>query len=113
MQEHTVDPSPNGHLNRRQSWRVCLGLLGVALLFSLALVSAAALNCLVPKVPDRAQGVTARMGWYLHSGQWQADVRTLTASFHYMMATESDTPTVDDVSSLPVAANATPSSPKS
>jgi hypothetical protein len=112
MQEHTVDQNPDGRLNQRQPWMVCLSLLGVALLLSVALASAT-LNHLVPKVPDRAPGVTARMDWYLHSGQLQADARTFAATIQYIVASESDTPTVTKCCNLPVADNAAPRSPKS
>jgi hypothetical protein len=112
MQEQIVDQSLTSRLNKRQSWKACLGWLGVALLLSLVLASAA-LNHLVPKVPDRAQEITARMDWYLHSGQLQADARTLSATFQYILATESDTPSATNFANLPVAENAAPNSPKS
>lgn len=112
MQEQNVDQSLNRRLNKLQPWKVCLGLLGVALLLSLVLVSVA-LNHLVPKVPDRASGATARVDWYLHSGQLQADARTLAATFQYIVASETETPTVTNLAHLPVAENTVPSSPKS
>lgn len=112
MQEQNVDQSLNRRLNKRQPWKICLGLLGVALLLSLTLAFAA-LNHLVPKLPNRAQGATARVDWYLHSGQLQADVRTVAATFQFILATERDTPSVTNFANLPVAENAAPSSPKS
>jgi hypothetical protein len=113
MPEQIVDQSLNCRLNQRQSWKVLLGLLGVALLLALALGASAILNHLVPTVPDRAQGVTARVGWYLRSGQLQADVRTLAAAFEFIMAPECETPTITNFANLPVAEKAAPSSPKS
>jgi hypothetical protein len=111
MHEQTVDQSLNRHSNQRQSWKVRLGLLGVALLLSLAL-SSSALNHLVPKVPNRAQGVTARLSWYLYGGQLQADVHTLAAALQFIMESEGETPTVTNIANLSVAENAAPSSRK-
>ena len=113
MQEHIVDQSLNSRLNQRQLWRFGLGSPGVALLLAVALGSPAALNHLVPKVPGRAQGVTARVGWYLHGGQLQADFRTLAAACQFLKQTASDPPTVDDYSNQSVAGKTAPSSPKS
>ena len=112
MQEHDADQSLNRCMNKRQPWRVRLGLLGVAGLLFLALASAVA-NHLVPKVPERAPGVTARMGWYLHSGQLRADVHTLAAALQFFMTPDGDTPTVTNLANPPVADNVAPSSPKS
>ena len=117
MQEENIDQSLKSRLNQRQRRKVRLGLLGVALLLPLALGSAAVtytvLTPLAPKQPGHAQGVTARMGWYLHSGQLQVDARTLAAAFRYVMEPERDTPTVTNFANLPVAVKADPSSPKS
>ena len=44
----------------------------------------AAFNCLLPKVSE-VPGTRMRVGWYLRSGQWHADVRTLAAAFQYLM----------------------------
>ena len=106
-------------MNQRQRPKVRLGLLGVALLLPLALGSAAVtytvLTPLAPQQPGHAQGVTARMGWYLQSGQLQVDARTLAAVFRYVMEPEPDTPrpTVTNFANLPVAIKADQSSPKS
>jgi hypothetical protein len=117
MQEQNIDQSLKSCLNQRQSRKVHLSLLGAALLLPLALGSAAVtytvLTPLAPKQPGRGQGVTARMGWYLQSGQLQADARTLAAAFRYVMEPERDTPTVTNFANLPVAVKADPSSPKS
>ena len=113
MQEHTVNQSLNRGLNQRQPWMVCLCLLGFALLLSLALGASAVLNYLVPKAPNRAPGVAARLGWYLHSGQLKADVRTLAATVQFIQQDMVDTPAITNLSDLPVAEKAAPSSPNS
>jgi hypothetical protein len=110
--ENAVDQSPTIHLNQPHRRKVGLRFLGVALLLSLALGSYAAVNYLVPRVPDHAQGTT-RLSWYLHSGQSKADARTLAAAFRYVMGTESDTGTVEKISNPSVAQHAAPASPKS
>jgi hypothetical protein len=117
MQEENIDQSLKSRLNQRQLRKVRLGLLGVALLLLLALGSAAVtysvLTPLAPKRPGHAQGVTARIGWYLDSGQMQVDARTLAAAFRYVMEPEPDTPTVTNFPNLPAAVKNDPSSPKS
>ena len=94
---------------------VCLGMLGCALLLSLVLGASAVLNYLVPKAPDRVPGVTARLGWYLQSGQLKADVRTLAATVRFIKQDMTDTPTITitNLSDLPVAEKTAPSSPQS
>jgi hypothetical protein len=113
MQEHVVGQTVNSRSNKRRPWKVCLGLLGAALLLSLVLGAAAAVNRLVPKVPGHARGATARMGWYLHNDQLQADVRTLGAALEFLMGQEGETPSLVNYSNQPVAAKAAPGSPKS
>ena len=112
MQEKIVDQSLNPRSPQRQPWKLRLGLLGVALLASLALASVA-VNYLVPKVPDRAQGITARVGWYLHHGQLLADARTLGAALQYLVRSDTETPTVPSSASPAVVRTAAPGSPKS
>jgi hypothetical protein len=113
MEEEIVGKSPPRHLNKRPRFQVCLRLLGAALLVSMALGLYAALDCLAPAVSARAQGISTRLSWYLQSGQSQADLRTLVAMFRFLLATETDTETVDNYSNLPVAGIAIPNYPKS
>jgi len=113
MEEDIVAQSPPRRLNNRPRLSVCLRLLGAALLVSMSLGFYAALNYLAPKVSARAQGVAARLSWYIQSGQSRADVRTLASVFQFLMGTESDAGTVDTYSNLPVAEKATPNLPKS
>lgn len=112
MNEQTVDQSLNKRSNQRRTRKVRLGLLGVAVLLSLALGSAA-MNYLVPKFPDRTQGVPDRLAWYLHHGQSHADVSTLAAALQFIMRSNDETPVVTNIANLPVAENAAPGAPKS
>jgi len=112
MQEQDVDQVTNNRPSQRQPWKVFLCLIGVALLLNVTLASAA-LNYLVPKVVDHKQVIVARMDWYLHSGQLQADARSLAAAFDYIMAADSDAASITNLANLPVAENAAPSAPKS
>jgi hypothetical protein len=117
MQKQNDDQSLKSGLNQRKPWKAGLGLAGLALLLSLALASAVTayivVSPLVPNVPNRAKGVTTRLGWYFQKGQMSADARTLAAVFRYSMEPERDAPTVTNFTNLPVAAKAVPSSPKS
>jgi len=112
MNEQTVDQSLNHSSNLRQSWKFRLGLLGAALMVSLA-AGYSAMNHLVPRMPDRAQGVPARLGWYFHHGQLQADVHTLAAAVQFIMESDGQTPAVTNIANLPVAGDAVPGSPRS
>lgn len=111
MSEHNIDLGQNRRLNRGKSWVICLALLGVALLT--LVLGSAALNRLQFQMPDRAQGVSARAGWYLRSGQWQADVRTLAAACQFIMATDGAAPAVTNYAHLPAAEGAIPVLPES
>lgn len=111
MPEH-VDRSLNSDLHQRRPGQICLGLLGVALLLFLTL-GAAALNHLMPKGSYRAPEITARLGWYLHAGQFEADVRTLAAAFQFILETELSPPAVTNYANLPAAENAAPNQPES
>ena len=116
MQEPTgqknIDPSTNGRPRPRPALKVGFCLVAAALLLHLALASVT-LNYLVPTAADRNQGITGRLDWYLHSGQWQADASTLAAALDYIMATDRDASTITNLAEVPVAENAAPSAPKS
>lgn len=75
----------DSHLNRR-GWP-CLAMLLVLLM------AFTGFDRLVPDDSNRAQGGNARVGWYLRSGQWHADVRTLAAVFQYLLSPDPLTPT--------------------
>ena len=96
MKNNTVDQSRISGWCKRQPGKAGLAVLGVAVLLSGVLwygvLASAALDHLMPKMPNHAQGLTDRVEWYLHSGQWQADVLTLAATFWFVMASDCDTP---------------------
>ena len=105
--------TPNSNSGQRQSVKVLFCLIGVALLLNVALASAA-LNYLAPRVVDGRQGIAARANWYLHSGQLQADARTLAAAFDYITDTDRDVAvTTTNLAVLPVADDVVTSAPKS
>ena len=112
MQQQNDEQSLKSPLNRRQPWKVRLGLLGVTLLLSLA-VGLAAVTYMAPKAPKRAQWGMARLSWYLQKDQLKAEVKTLAAMCRYFMEAESDTPTVKQFANPSVAGQANSSSPKS
>ena len=59
-----------------------LGLLGLLLIAASAWI---ALGLLQPGGPLRDQSGPLRAGWYLRSGQWRADLRTLVAVVAYVV----------------------------
>ena len=78
-------------VNVGESWLVRMAMLGIGLLLCLTLAYAA-FDYVVPKAPDGTDGATRRIGWYLRSGQWQADVHTLVAAFQFVVDCDSDAP---------------------
>jgi len=112
MPESIVDLSRKLGAIQRQARIVRLAGSGVALLLFLAL-AASAVNYLRPHVPGRSQGVVARVTWYLHHGQLQADAHTFVAALQYLWQTDGETPTGTNFANLPVAGTARPASPKS
>jgi len=66
-----------------------VGMSSLALLAVLTL--ALAFQYLVPKISAESPRTGMRVGWYLRSGQWHADVRTLAAAFQYLMTPDQNT----------------------
>jgi hypothetical protein len=66
-----------------------VGMSSLALLAVLTL--ALAFHYLGPKSSAEAPRTKLRVGWYLRSGQWHADVRTLAAAFQYLMTPDENT----------------------
>ena len=109
----SVEPSATNRPSQEQPWKVLLCLIGVALLLNVSL-AATALNYFVPMAADGRQRLADRMDWYVHSGQLQADARSLAAAFDYIMATDRDVPaTTTNLAVLPVAEDVVPIAPKS
>ena len=115
MQKQNADQSLKCRLNQRQSWKVALRLLVIALLSSLALGSAVltypVLTSMAPKLPYRPAGIAAHLAWYFQGGQLKAEVRTYAAMFRYFVIPEKELPTVVTFTNLPVAEKAGSSKP--
>lgn len=73
----------------------------MVLLLSLTL-GRAAVNYLVPKVPNRAPGVAARWEWYFGQGQFQADCRTFAAAVQFLLDFRPNIPVTTNYASLPL-----------
>lgn len=80
------------HTNTEHVRIRCVRLPCLMLLLGMTLASAA-FTRLVPKDSNGVQGTNVRVGWYLRSGQWHADVRTLAAAFQYLMTPDTRPPT--------------------
>ena len=77
-------PVTNLRVNTGSTWSRRGAVLGLGLLALLPL-SFTALDYLVPKAASQDQRASTRAGWYLRSGQWRADVRTIAAAFEYVI----------------------------
>ena len=66
-----------------------LSWLGLLLILPLAKVAGERLRT---KVANEIQSGSTRIGWYFHSDQWLADVRTFTAACQYVMEDDPDAP---------------------
>lgn len=74
-----------------------MALCWLSLLVILPLAVAGA-DRIADKVSDGMQGGSTRIGWYVRSGQWLADVRTFTGACQFMMEGDMDTPSHDNSS---------------
>lgn len=63
------------------------GLVGLLLLTTFIWIG---FDGLQPGGPLRDRSRSLRFGWYLRSGQWRADLRTLAASVVYVMDQDND-----------------------
>ena len=81
-------PAENLHVNKYKAWNRRVALVGLGLLVILP-VSLATFDFRSAPAPSQPQMASTGSGWYLSSGQWRADVRTLAAAFDYVRA---DTP---------------------
>ena len=113
MEENILNQSLSCDSKKQLRRQVFLRLLALSLLLSAVPCSHLTLNYLVPRAPDRTLGVTDRLDWYVQSGQSRADIRTLASVLRFVMETDSDAGTAENYSTLPMAENASASSPKS
>ena len=113
MEENILNQSLSSDSKKQLRWKLFPRLLALALLLSLVLCSHLALNYLMPRGPGRTLGVTDRLTWYIQSGQSRADISTLASVLRFVMETDSDAGTAENYSTLPMAENASASSPKS
>ena len=72
---------------RYLDFHVMIALLLIALGFP------PALDYLAPKVAGVPKGAGARICWYVESGQWRADTRTLASCFQLIFDIDPDTET--------------------
>ena len=71
---------------RNDQWLLRVGLrAGLVLGLVLAAVT---FNGLLPKVTLKGPGDHTRVGWYLSSGLWRADARTLASAVEYVVTSE-------------------------
>ena len=85
-------PAANLHMNKNKTWNRWVALVGLGLLVILP-VSLTTFDFRSARAPSQGQMASARSGWYLRSGQWRADVRTLAAAFEYVVDWLPGTPT--------------------
>src|SRR5688572_13639578 len=85
------DPTAELHVSTGGTWirRAALLGLGLALVLHLGF---SALDYVVPRSLDPDRSAFTRAGWYLRSGQWHADVKTLVCALEYVMTPEATTP---------------------
>ena len=88
-------PATNLRINIGGAWNRRVAVLGLGLLVILPL-SFTALDYLVPKSLSHGRGALTRAGWYLSSGQWHADVRTLASAFEYIVNSDPSDPVQAD-----------------
>jgi len=85
-------PAANLRADKNRNWNRGVALVGLGLLVVLP-VGVATYDFRSAKAPSQPQTASTRSGWYLSSGQWRADVRTLAAAFEYAMDWMPGTPT--------------------
>ena len=98
MSKHSTDLDANS----RESWQGRVALPALRLLLIVALVFSAGAS-LATQIPRGAQSPTNRVGWYLRSGQWHADIRTLAAAFQFIADCDSDDPVQTNAPGNPLA----------
>lgn len=71
-------------VNKGPAWNRRVAWVGLGLLVILP-VSFTTFDFRSAKAPSQGQMASTRTGWYLGSGQWRADARTLAAAFEYVI----------------------------
>ena len=79
------------NLKVEKGWIGRMLVAGLSLLLGLALAYAT-FDYAVPKLENGDRASARRFGWYLRSGQWRADVRTLGAAFQFLANSDPATP---------------------
>jgi len=80
--------APDPGLNsQRERIRVAFCWLSLLLILPLAVAGA---HRMADKISDGVPGSSTRIGWYLQSGQWLADVRTFTAACEFVLEGDPD-----------------------
>ena len=92
--------------------KLCLGILGVALL-GMAALSISAVNAWLPRLPEPDQGLTDRVAWYFHQDQFQADLHTLASMAGYVLSRDPAFPKTPGPDTPAVAQTPPPTSSKS
>ena len=105
-------PATGLRVNPSATWNRRVAVLGFGLLVILP-VSFTALAYLVPKAPSQSQRASSRAGWYLNSGQWHADVRTLVAAFEFVIDLAPDAPAGTNSPNEQLAVTSRPAGPNS
>lgn len=91
---------------------ICLMAVAGSVLLSLA-AAWMTFERLVPCGPISIHSHRSRAGWYLSSGHWKADVRTLIAAVEYVLTPDMDSePGILPAITLPVATLAPPPTPR-
>jgi hypothetical protein len=107
-----VEPTPSRRFPGRFCSKARLGALGIILLVA-GLMGVAALNYLVPVLPDHPKGVPARLVWYVHDGQLKADLHTLASVIEYVLAPDSEHPSTSIPTNAPMVGKSAPTSSRS
>ena len=81
---------------KRNGQRILRFSLGTGLVLGMVLASVT-FNSLLPKVPLKVPGAHTRAGWYLNSGLWRADVRTLASAVEYVVSSDPKPATIENV----------------
>ena len=77
------------HVNTGESSIGQALMIGISLLLCVTL-ALAVFDYAVPPAQAGTQGGARRVGWYLRSGQWRADVHTVVAAFKFMVDSDPD-----------------------